>query len=330
MVDLHRKQEVGPKVDVWAMGCLLFHLCFRDHPFEAEASLQILNAKYTIPSGSPYSESMHDLIRRMLTPDPTERPSAAEMLATVRQMRSRHSRPRATLSDGSGGVDRPTPTPIPAGDRPKTTLQPATARPAPPARPKPPPPLAQRPTPPRAVPKPAAAVPATPPAERWAASDTFDASPFAPSPIAAVVASSARVATPFPAAAPADVDLGALTPAALRRLVMPPVPVGFDLDKWRGELEQRERVERRLRTESRGGGAAEAGAGAKEEAQARTQAQAQAQAQAQSEAQAQAEPRAEVEPQAQVEAERTGGNDAGAPGMDASTSDGVATALSWV
>jgi len=37
-----------------------------------------------------------------------------------------------------------------------------------------------------------------------------------------------------------------------------------------------------------------------------------------------------VEPQAQVEAERTGGNDAGAPGMDASTSDGVATALSWV
>ena len=52
MIDLYRNQEVGLKVDVWALGCLLYSLCFREHPFDAEASLQILNAGYTIPSVS--------------------------------------------------------------------------------------------------------------------------------------------------------------------------------------------------------------------------------------------------------------------------------------
>ena len=80
MCDLHRGEEVGLKVDVWALGCILFALCLREHPFPAESTLQILNAKYTIPPGSPYSESVHDLIRAMLTPEPSLRPSASDVL----------------------------------------------------------------------------------------------------------------------------------------------------------------------------------------------------------------------------------------------------------
>lgn len=44
MVDLYRNQEVGPKADVWALGCILFSLAYGEHPFADESSLQILNA----------------------------------------------------------------------------------------------------------------------------------------------------------------------------------------------------------------------------------------------------------------------------------------------
>ena len=84
MVDLHRGWPVDERVDVWALGCILFSLCFRAHPFPAEGTLQILNGSYTIPSASPYEEDVHDLIHAMLTPDPTLRPSAAYVLRKVR------------------------------------------------------------------------------------------------------------------------------------------------------------------------------------------------------------------------------------------------------
>ena len=93
MLDLYREHEVGLAVDVWALGCILFALCFREHPFPAESSLQILNANYAIPANSCYSEGLHDFIHAMLTPDPALRPSAAEMLERTRRMRSRPRHP---------------------------------------------------------------------------------------------------------------------------------------------------------------------------------------------------------------------------------------------
>ena len=76
MVDLHAGHAVDEKADVWALGCMLYTMCFGAHPFAAESTLQILNVAYTVPSGSPYSESVHDLIRAMLSMPPTARPSA--------------------------------------------------------------------------------------------------------------------------------------------------------------------------------------------------------------------------------------------------------------
>ena len=84
MVDLYRKHEVGPKADCWALGCILYALCFRAHPFAADSPLQILNGAYTIPPDSPYSESVHALVRSLLAADPTERPTASEAAAAAR------------------------------------------------------------------------------------------------------------------------------------------------------------------------------------------------------------------------------------------------------
>ena len=88
MVDLYRNQEVGVKVDVWALGCILYALCFRNHPFADESSLQILNAAYSIPSDSPYHTRMHRLIAALLLPDPAVRPHARDVLAAVQRLRA--------------------------------------------------------------------------------------------------------------------------------------------------------------------------------------------------------------------------------------------------
>ena len=79
---------MGLKVDVWALGCILFALCFREHPFASESVLQILNASFTIPADSPYTPQMHTVIRAMLAPDPAERPAASRVLKVVQRLRA--------------------------------------------------------------------------------------------------------------------------------------------------------------------------------------------------------------------------------------------------
>ena len=75
-------------MDVWALGCILFALCFREHPFASESVLQILNASFTIPADSPYTPEMHTVIRAMLAPDPAERPAASRVLKVVQRLRA--------------------------------------------------------------------------------------------------------------------------------------------------------------------------------------------------------------------------------------------------
>ena len=47
-----------------ALGCILFFLCFMEHPFEDSAKLRILNGKYTIPENDTKYTVFHDLISK--------------------------------------------------------------------------------------------------------------------------------------------------------------------------------------------------------------------------------------------------------------------------
>ena len=62
MCDLYSNQPVSEKADVWALGCLLFKLCFQEHPFEDSAKLKIINAKYKIPAGDSTYAPFHNII----------------------------------------------------------------------------------------------------------------------------------------------------------------------------------------------------------------------------------------------------------------------------
>uniref|UniRef100_A0A8C5HBU3 non-specific serine/threonine protein kinase n=1 Tax=Gouania willdenowi TaxID=441366 RepID=A0A8C5HBU3_GOUWI len=73
MVNLYVGKPITTKADIWAMGCLLYKLCFFTLPF-GESQVAICDGSFTIPDNSRYSQEMHCLIRYMLEPDPESRP----------------------------------------------------------------------------------------------------------------------------------------------------------------------------------------------------------------------------------------------------------------
>ncbi|XP_076586212.1 AP2-associated protein kinase 1 isoform X6 [Chaetodon auriga] len=73
MVNLYGGKIITTKADIWAMGCLLYKLCFFILPF-GESQVAICDGSFTIPDNSRYSHDMHCLIRYMLEPDPEKRP----------------------------------------------------------------------------------------------------------------------------------------------------------------------------------------------------------------------------------------------------------------
>ncbi|XP_064203538.1 AP2-associated protein kinase 1-like isoform X4 [Anguilla rostrata] len=73
MVNLYSGKVITTKADIWAMGCLLYKLCYFTLPF-GESQVAICDGSFTIPDNSRYSQDMHCLIRYMLEPDPDKRP----------------------------------------------------------------------------------------------------------------------------------------------------------------------------------------------------------------------------------------------------------------
>lgn len=74
MVDLYSGKSITTKADIWALGCLLYKLCFFTLPF-GESTLAIQSGNFSIPDNSKYSKGMHQLIKYMLEPDQDKRPN---------------------------------------------------------------------------------------------------------------------------------------------------------------------------------------------------------------------------------------------------------------
>ncbi|KAF8625185.1 hypothetical protein AX15_005494 [Amanita polypyramis BW_CC] len=91
MIDVHMRRPVDEKSDVWALGVLLYKLCYYTTPFEEHGPLAILQVSYKIPPYPVYSKEMNVLIGKMLKDHGTIRPTIFAVLAEVHRMRGTRS-----------------------------------------------------------------------------------------------------------------------------------------------------------------------------------------------------------------------------------------------
>ncbi|KAH8835591.1 hypothetical protein DL96DRAFT_1574847 [Flagelloscypha sp. PMI_526] len=85
MVDPYLRRPVDEKSDVWALGVLLYKLCYYTTPFEEHGPLAILNVQYRIPPYPVYSSHMNGLIASMLREHGAHRPTVFELLNQSQQ-----------------------------------------------------------------------------------------------------------------------------------------------------------------------------------------------------------------------------------------------------
>ncbi|XP_042343755.1 BMP-2-inducible protein kinase isoform X2 [Plectropomus leopardus] len=73
MINLYAGKAITTKADIWALGCLLYKLCFFALPF-GESQVAICDGTFIVPDNSKFSFKLHCLIRYMLEPEQEKRP----------------------------------------------------------------------------------------------------------------------------------------------------------------------------------------------------------------------------------------------------------------
>jgi len=64
MIDVYRRQPIDEKSDIWALGVLLYKLCYYTTPFEEAGQMAILNASFKYPAYPQFSDRLKMLIGR--------------------------------------------------------------------------------------------------------------------------------------------------------------------------------------------------------------------------------------------------------------------------
>jgi serine/threonine-protein kinase len=154
------RDSLSDRVDVYALGVILYELLAGAPPFEAASSAALMR-QHMVKPPPPLTERVRglppqvvDLVERMLAKDPTQRPAMAEVFARLDGAAPQRGRARAIR------IGRLWPVALAAAALSGAGLLWHLRRPAPS-----PPPVAARPTPPVPAPQPAPVVPAPPPAE---------------------------------------------------------------------------------------------------------------------------------------------------------------------
>ncbi|KAK9779061.1 hypothetical protein SCAR479_03928 [Seiridium cardinale] len=80
MIDVYRKLPIDEKSDIWALGVLLYKLCYYTTPFEEQGQLAILNASFKFPSYPAFSDRLKHLIASMLRENQQQRPNIYQVL----------------------------------------------------------------------------------------------------------------------------------------------------------------------------------------------------------------------------------------------------------
>ena len=81
--ELFKNKPYSYKSDVWALGCVLYEMCNLRHAFDAQSinglAVKILRGSYP-PINNMYSKGLRDLIGKMLSVKPSDRPTILDIL----------------------------------------------------------------------------------------------------------------------------------------------------------------------------------------------------------------------------------------------------------
>ncbi|KAK4693179.1 hypothetical protein P7C71_g4171, partial [Lecanoromycetidae sp. Uapishka_2] len=91
MIDVYRKQPIDEKSDIWALGVLLYKLCYYKTPFEEQGQMAILNASFKFPGYPSFSDQIKKLIASMLRENPQQRPNIYQIYAGRTQSEARRN-----------------------------------------------------------------------------------------------------------------------------------------------------------------------------------------------------------------------------------------------
>ncbi|XP_076300250.1 cyclin-G-associated kinase [Lasioglossum baleicum] len=134
MMDTWNNEPIGPPVDCWALGCILYTLVTLKHPFPEGNKLAIVNGKYPPLPPNPRVNCFHEIIKGCLEISPVKRLTTSmvlERLAAVAE--SNNFDPREPPNVEVVAKTPPPPRPAP----PPSTLTPPP-RPSPPMNAPPP------------------------------------------------------------------------------------------------------------------------------------------------------------------------------------------------
>ncbi|XP_045764803.1 cyclin-G-associated kinase isoform X2 [Maniola jurtina] len=143
MLDTWDNRKIDHAVDIWALGCILYTLCYMQHPFEDSAKLAILNGNYNLNPNDQRYKCFHEIISGCLTVNPEARLAISgvlERLAAIAESNNinlkqplKFERKKVEQSVAtSSPVNREA---VPNSQEPANPRPPEPARPPPPARP---------------------------------------------------------------------------------------------------------------------------------------------------------------------------------------------------
>ncbi|KAJ6258415.1 Serine/threonine-protein kinase [Drechslerella dactyloides] len=125
MIDVFRGQPIDEKSDIWALGVLLYKLCYYTTPFEDQGQLAILNASYKYPPYPQFSSQVKGLIGSMLQEDPRKRPNIYDIIYNNATNRNKSPLPSPTpppvTAHPSAALVKQAPTAAPKAELPQIT-----------------------------------------------------------------------------------------------------------------------------------------------------------------------------------------------------------------